>query len=271
MQKLFDISFPSKKHFSALKKMWNDAFGDSMQIIDRFFETAELQNIICAFCDDEPVSALYAVDSQVSVNGELYKAYYVYAVSTKKEFRGRGLSLKILEFLERTARERGYSYLFLVPADNGLFELYKKSGFQTCFTYKEEWVSENDFLSTEYNECAFDYEKYRSLKEKFIPVPYTFFTEQGFSSFYGFVGDDMKLLCIDSGYVVYETEGNKVIVHECIGDRQKLLSCIFSKINVDGVYVRGYSDENGKPYGMLKSLNGSPLFYNGFIGVSYGG
>ncbi len=272
MQKLFEFSFPSEKHFPALKKLWHDVFGDSECVINNFFEkTLNPQNVICAFYEDEPVSVLYAVDSRINVGGVFYKAYYVYAVCTKVEFRGNGLSLKTLEFLEKVAKERGYSYLFLVPAEAELFNFYKKAGYCACFTYKEECVLKKDFEECESTKIGFDYNKYKELKNKFHSVPYTFFEKQGFDSFCEFVGDEMKSVCIDDGYAIYEMENNRVVVHECIGNKRELLSCIFYETDVQALYVREPSDENGRFYGMLKSLDGSPLFYNGFLGVSYGG
>lgn len=273
MQKLYEFGFSSNKHFSQLKKLWNEVFGDPLQVIDSFFEkTVKPQNVFCAFYDGEPVSVLYAIESQVFFNGKSYKSYYVYAVCTKEGFRGKGLSSGLFKLLEKTARERDVSYLYLVPAEEGLFTFYEKMGYSTCFTYKEACVQKGVYPELDYQCEALTFDEYKRIKSNNLNVPYTAFNKDGFNGFYNYAENDMHCVYLkDEGFAVYETDNGKVIVHECIGNKGKLLSCIFSEVKNNVLYVREQALTNGKPYGMLKSLDGSPLFSNGFIGVSYGG
>ncbi len=272
MQKSYSIGYPEERHFPALKKLWEDVFGDSEKVINNFFdETSKKENIFCAFYGDEPVSVMYVVESNILSEKAECKAYYVYAVCTKEEHRGNSLMKKVFSFLESEARKRLVSYLFLVPAEESLFSLYESIGFSVGFTNKETLVKKPDSLINSFSSRNLSYEEYKGLREKYINVPQAILNESGFNSFYVPVGSDMNCISLNEGYVLYEKENEKVIVHELCGEKEALLDAVFSATEADEILLREQTATCGKPYGMIKSLDGSPLFENGFFGISYGG
>lgn len=271
MQKSFSFGNPKVKDFPQLKKMWADVFGDSDAVINNFFEnTAEAQNIFCAFCNGKPVSVLYAIDSTIAFCDDAYKAYYVYAVCTEKEYRGKGLMKALFDELEKTAKSRNVSYLFLVPAENSLFSMYEKIGFKVGFTYKERQVSVSACEMADAQEDL-SFETYKRFKHTNGSVPVALLNEKGFSSFYRPVEAVGCVSVNDAGYVVFERDNGYVVVHELFGDEEILLSHV-SKITNEGEFLlREACAQGGKPYGMLKALDSSLYFDNGFFGVPYGG
>lgn len=273
MQKLFDVAHPQEKHFPALKKMWADIFGDPPEIIDNFFnKTAKAENIVCVFCRDDPVSVLYTIDATIVFEGAEHKAYYVYAVCTHSDYRGNNLSAKAFTFLEKIAKQRGISYLFLVPAEENLFKMYEKLGFSIGFTYNNK---------TEYNENLPKYngdaspllfEDYKAYRGLLKTAPYAILQKDGFSVFYEPVENYINCVAIkNKGFAIYEIDCGNVTVHEIFGDEKLLLSAVFQLTGTSVVSVRRPAEENGKPYAMIKSLDGSKTFKNGFFGVAYGG
>lgn len=273
MQRSFDVAHPQEKHFPALKKLWADVFGDSPEVIDNFFnKTAKCGNIFCVFSDGEPVSALYAIDATIVLDGAEYKSYYVYAVCTRSDYRGNKLSSEAFSFLEMVAKQRGISYLFLVPAEESLFRMYEKLGFSIGFTCNTKTVYNVDLPEYKENASPLLFEDYKNYRGMLKNIPYAILQEDGFNSFYKPVGNDINCVAIkNKGFVIYETENGKVTVHEIFGDEKLMLSAVFWLTGAFGVSVHKPATENGKPYAMLKSLDGSKTFRNGFFGVAYGG
>ncbi len=272
MQKSYSIGYPEEKHVPDLKNLWADVFGDSQDVINNFFgKTSKNENVFCAFYGDEPVSVMYAVESNIFLQNAEYKAYYVYAVCTKKEHRGNSLMKKVFSFLESEARKRSVSYLFLVPAEESLFPLYESIGFSVAFVNKETLIKKSESKTRSFSSRNLSYEEYKTLREKYINVPQAILSESGFNSFYAPVGANMECVSLDEGYALYEKENGKVIIHEFCGEKEVVLSAVFSVAEVNEMVLREQATSGGKPYGMVKSLDGSPVFKNGFFGISYGG
>lgn len=273
MQKSFSTGHPTDKHIPALKKLWVDVFGDAPKVVDNFFDkTAKPENVFCVFCDNEPVSVLYAIDSTIFLNGAEYKSYYVYAVCTHSDYRGNNLSAEVFSLLEKAAKQRGVSYLFLVPAEKSLFGMYERLGFSIGFKRRRQVVERKTYCHYEGDIQELSFSEYKKQRLMYCSMPQAVLDEGGFNSFYKPVGGNMRCFAVGAeGFVVYEKENNNVSVLEMIGDERALLSAVFGLTDVDELCVYGSAIAAAQPYGMLKSLDGSPTFDNGFFGVSYGG
>lgn len=78
-------------------------------------------------CDGEKVaSILFAIPCFLETKMELKKCIYIFAAATSLEYRNCGYMKKLLE----TVKSDEDGILFLRPANKGLIEVYKKSGFQ---------------------------------------------------------------------------------------------------------------------------------------------
>ena len=66
------------------------------------------------------------------------KGFYVYGVATGKEYRGKGISTKLLEYAKGFVDEKKADFLVLVPRNEGLFEFYVKRGFFRKYCVKTE-------------------------------------------------------------------------------------------------------------------------------------
>ena len=272
MQKSYSVGHPTKKHIPALKALWENVFGDSKDIINKFFtETASCENTFCAFCEGKPVSVMYAVESSVLCGGKEYNAYYVYAVCTHKAHRGNSLMKKVLAFLEDEAIKRGVSYLYLVPAEESLFSLYEKAGFKVGFTQQEALFKKNEVTQSAVQFKTLSFDEYKLLRKRNITVPQAILTEKGFNSFYRSVEGNINCICLNEGYAVYEKENGRATVHELCGEKKTLLNAVFSLSAVDELLLKEPAENGGKPYGMVKALGDVPLFTNGFFGIPYGG
>lgn len=66
----------------------------------------------------------------VSLNGA--RGAYIYAVCTRRRYRGMGVMRTLLTAVLGILRSRGMSFAFLVPARREYFPMYEKLGFDVC-------------------------------------------------------------------------------------------------------------------------------------------
>lgn len=91
---------------------------------------------------DDIHNVIIAYDDTIPVGSASFKKYdnecaEVKRVFVKREYRGKGISNKLMELLENAAREQGYRYLVLESGEplTAAMALYKKIGYQTIPNY----------------------------------------------------------------------------------------------------------------------------------------
>lgn len=118
----------------ALYTLWEEAFGDTKETIDLFFDTCfQMQNTLVAVCDGQVRSVIYLLRNVLQNGGEAFSASYIYAAATEKTYRGKGLMHALLTFVAETETARGTDFLYLVPASAHLFRYYGKCGYHIAF------------------------------------------------------------------------------------------------------------------------------------------
>ena len=108
----------TREDIPALKALWEEAFGDEEQDIDAFFET--LYPGAIGFCAEESgvlCAMLFALPQTIVKGEKQLKSAYLYAVATKKEYRGRGF------------RKRYFEAAMLSPASETLADFYAEQGY----------------------------------------------------------------------------------------------------------------------------------------------
>ena len=121
------IDFPTSPQIPQLRSLWQEAFGDTDQYLDAFFSTAySPDRCRCITADGQVAAALYWFNCFSKGN----PIAYIYAVATGKGFRHQGLALKLLEDTGRHLQSLGYCGAILMPANESLFTLYEKAGYQ---------------------------------------------------------------------------------------------------------------------------------------------
>ncbi len=273
MQKLSDVRHPCADEYDTLKALWLKCFDDTPSAVDRFFETAVTpENTVAVFSGSTAVSVLYMIESTVKNNGENYKALYIYAVCTHPDFRGRGLMKRCFDFLFEVSKKRGVDYLFLVPASESLFKMYRGLGFKKGFYYSKNKAYSKDFTSENKTCEALSFEDYINIRNSFTEINLATLGEKGFNAFVSPNGETVRAVKAGDGYGVYEVEGGAVTVHELFGDRQSVLQAIFNLTKADFLEIRGFPEaESKEPFGMYLALSDAPPIENAFFGIPYGG
>ena len=128
------IGAPTKEHIPALKKLWQEAFGDSESAIDTFFEAAFCTDrCVLATDNGQVLGALYWLECEYRER----PVAYLYAIATAKAHRGKGVCHSIMEYTNKRLRELGYIGAVLVPGSKELFSFYEAMGYSTFSTVSE--------------------------------------------------------------------------------------------------------------------------------------
>lgn len=158
-----NIDYPAEGQIPALRKLWQEAFGDDDAFLENFYNVAFAPDRCrCVSIDGEPVAALYWFDCQLA--GQ--PIAYLYAVATKVAHRGKGLCRALMENAHNHLSYLGYAGTVLVPGENALFRMYESLGYFTCSTVSE-------FLCAAAEEPAalrtIDAEEFCVLRRQYLP------------------------------------------------------------------------------------------------------
>ncbi len=145
------IRFASVSDYGSIMEIWNNAFGDSFLYIKKFLSFFGEHSVVSV--NDGEVDGIMSL-LPVFLNNKNGRYIYAVAVSPKKQ--GQGIGKELIEF----AKENSEDFCVLVPADEGLFNYYRKLGF-----------SDNSYVA-EYEEIEKEKEispkEYLKLRDKYF-------------------------------------------------------------------------------------------------------
>lgn len=127
------IQFADKTMVKQLKKIWKECFHDEDSYIDFFFrEYFSDESTLVYLIDGKPVSMLTLMPARLHEKEELRNVYYIYAVATSPEARGKGYSSMLLDY----ANEITSNATFLQPATKELEQFYERNGYSSTIIRK---------------------------------------------------------------------------------------------------------------------------------------
>ena len=157
------IDKPKKSQIVGLRALWREAFGDTDEFLDVFFNTAfSPERCACVTVDDDVAAALYWFDCECY--GE--RVAYIYAVATAKAYRGQKLCHRVMEYTHNRLKDSGYSTAVLVPVTESLFGFYGTMGYKTC-SYVSEVAVQAGGTVTELQKI--DKNEYAKLRRMYLP------------------------------------------------------------------------------------------------------
>jgi len=122
---------PGKDQIRQLVQLWKEAFGEYDGFWELFLNTGFLaDHSRCLTENGQAIAGLYWFDCSCGND----KIAYVYAVVTDARQRGKGLCRKLMANVHAHLNDQGYSSVMLVPADEGLRQMYRKMGYEDCTT-----------------------------------------------------------------------------------------------------------------------------------------
>lgn len=124
----------SEQDIDELKNLWITVFGDDKKTVAFFFEnTVNINDIYSYKKNGKIVSAFYLIDSCVKKGNTQLKGKYLYAAATLPEYRKTGIMSQMIEYAINYNKALGVDCIFLYPANDELYDFYKKFGFEEKF------------------------------------------------------------------------------------------------------------------------------------------
>ncbi len=108
-------------------------FQEGEEINQAFIDYGFKNNCLILKKDEKIVSALYLLDANIIENGKAEPIYYMYAVGTHPEFRGRGYMTLLLRLANDFASKNSREYIVLLPSNEKNCNYYKKFGYLDFF------------------------------------------------------------------------------------------------------------------------------------------
>lgn len=128
------VDSPTREQIPQLRSLWQEAFGDEEAFLDAFFDIGfSPDRSRCVITEDGVVAALYWFDCRWKDR----KLAYLYAVATRKNFRGRGLCRQLMADTLQVLASQGYAGTLLVPGDQDLLRMYEGMGYSVCTQIRE--------------------------------------------------------------------------------------------------------------------------------------
>jgi predicted N-acetyltransferase YhbS len=127
------IRKPTAEDQPQLSAIWQEAFGDSPEDVENFYETAFSCDRALLAQEQNPVACIYWIDAQI--DGQ--KIAYLYALAVEKTYRSQGVGKTLLQEALETLKGEGYKAAILVPGEESLYTYYEKAGF-TAFGKTEK-------------------------------------------------------------------------------------------------------------------------------------
>lgn len=79
------------------------------------------------------VASLQMLPCALNLNGQIFSAHYIYAVSTLPEWQGRGLMAQLLQQAEEEGRKQGHDFSILITQEDSLLDYYARFGYEPRF------------------------------------------------------------------------------------------------------------------------------------------
>lgn len=141
------ITFARKDEVAELKRLWLEAFGED-ESATLFYNLAfEEIEVVVYKIQNEIVSMLHCIPCRLIGDKEEYNGVYLYALATDKRFRGQGIMGKLIENVKNNLKEDNMDFLYLIPADAGLYDYYGKYGFTDKVFMPENMKDLTDVIS----------------------------------------------------------------------------------------------------------------------------
>lgn len=128
------IQFAGKDTKNVVKSMWKTCFDDSDEYIDLIFSKKyKDENTLIYFEGATAVASLQMQPSIIRFYGKPLPFYYLAGLCTLPEYRNKGYMGKLIWHSFRVMQNRGISLSVLVPAEDRLFDYYRRFGYEQTF------------------------------------------------------------------------------------------------------------------------------------------
>lgn len=244
------INAPTPSQTGDLRRLWQQAFGDTEAYLDAFWQTAfSPDRCRCLVTENRLAAALYWLDC--ACRGQ--KLAYLYAVATDGAFRGRGLCHRLMADTHAHLAAKGYAGAVLVPGSEALFRLYEDMGYRP-FGGIREFTAAQSGPAADLRQIAPG--EYADLRKTFLPEGSVL--QEGPTL--TFLQTQVSFYAGDGAVLAAALDGDHAFIPELLGSVPA--ERIAAALGVKTVTCRTPGDA---PFGMYLPLeNAPPPAYFGF-------
>lgn len=136
---------------SKMIKLWKSTFHDSDSYISLIFDNYFDPDLI-EYQEEsgQLISALLGIPYEFGNGKNKLRALYLCGLATTDEFRNRGIMNNLLENINKKAVDKGYSFTFLIPANDDLINYYSRRKYETSIYRVEDRYTELHEFDTDY-------------------------------------------------------------------------------------------------------------------------
>jgi len=128
------IQFASKEVTPVLRRMWKTCFDDTDEFIELYFSAKyKPENTLVYIDEGEIVSSLQMLPYSITFYGEKIPFYYLSGLCTLPKYRSKGHMKQLVEAAHNEMKKRGIPLSILIPADETLYDFYKRYGYEQVF------------------------------------------------------------------------------------------------------------------------------------------
>jgi hypothetical protein len=136
----------AKSRLGDIKKLWLQAFPEDTEFVKTFLDNFyKPSKCLLRYDGKNLVSMLFWLDVKIKVGRRVYKAAYLYGAATEITERHAGHFSVLHEAMVDLLRDKKYKFVIAIPANDGLFSLYRKLGYTAPFRRTEYSISTLDF------------------------------------------------------------------------------------------------------------------------------
>ncbi len=277
-----NIRTPEPTDLPMLKILWQEAFGDTLEFINTFFETAfDCSRCFCAVDNGFVTAALYWFDCKYHDQ----PVAYLYAIATAKAYQGQGICHRLMEHTHKHLQNTGYIGAVLVPGSASLFDFYKDMGYQTdCFVKEFHCNSATETNFSQHDTEATPTSRSLTLVSKTVPAPFSLrlITTTEYATLRrqllpkdGILQENICLAFLQTQATLYagddfilaaHAENQKLFVPELLGNSAKASQILHALDCKEGLFRTPGIE---KPFAMYLSLSANYLPLPAYFGLAF--
>ena len=216
------------KDLSTLKQMWVSIFKDSENFADFALNICDTEEIYLVKENDE-------IASMVIAGVDLYaygkKGFYIYGLCTQPKYEGKGFATQLMNYVCDTKLSSGYDFAVAQPAQESLFDYYKKLGFDNV-TYLRKGqitVKKNLWATASFDTVTAG--RFKEVRNKYSEDEIVNFSPKGYEKFAEYVySEGGSTAENDNAYCLYFENDEKITVRDMFArtsqDALKLLQAV---------------------------------------------
>lgn len=163
-----------------MMRLWKDTFHDSDEYIRIVFDAYFNPEFVeCETVGDKLVAAMLAVPYEFGSKRNRIRGAYLCGLATRPEYQGRGVMTRLINRICSRMKNKGFSFVFLIPADEGLHKFYLDRGFVNAFyRLQSNYVPGHDFTNEYFNHLDTERKIIGDLKKKYYNSLETHYIER---------------------------------------------------------------------------------------------